>query len=253
MRFEGKTALVTGASEGIGFAIAEGLAAGGARVVLMARREDVLARAVDQLGHRTSYVVGDVADDQALQRAVGHAAEFDGGIDLLVSNAGTLIPGAIDQQPMDQVDAMLAVNLRGTIALVHGAVPVLRDGAATLLVSSCVSRQTIARLGIYSATKVALNHLVPIWATELAPRGIRVNAICPGGTDTPALRGAEQFIPGLAENTVDCSLVKRIAGPEEIAQPALTLLDNAVGGFVTGSVWDVDGGYLRDKRTLWDM
>lgn len=246
MRFQGKTALVTGASEGIGFSIAEGLAAGGARVVLMARREDVLARAVDRLGPQSSYVVGDVADDQALQRAVDRAVEHDGGIDLLVSNVGTLIPGAIGQQPMDQIDTMLAVNLRGPIALFRSAVPVLRDFAATVLVSSATGRRTVAGLGIYGATKAALNYLVPTWATELAPRGIRVNAICPGGTDTPALRAAAQVIPGLEEATIKTNLVKRIASSEEIAQPALTLLDNAASGYVTGSIWDVDGGYQRD-------
>lgn len=246
MRFEGKTALVTGASEGIGFSIAEGLAAGGARVVLMARREDVLAQAVDKLGPGASYVAGDVADDQALQRAVDHAAQHDGGIDLLVSNAGTLIPGAIGQQPMDQIDTMLAVNLRGPIALLRCAAPVLRDFAAMVLVSSATGRRTVPGLGIYGATKAALNYLVPTWATELAPRGIRVNAVCPGGTYTPALQAAAQIIPGLEEGTIKTNLVKRIAGPEEIAQPVLTLLDNAASGYVTGSIWDVDGGYQRE-------
>jgi NAD(P)-dependent dehydrogenase (short-subunit alcohol dehydrogenase family) len=247
MRFDGKVALVVGASEGIGLAIAEGLAAGGAAVVLVARREDVLASAADRLG--ASYVVGDAAHDAAADRAIAHAVETHGGLDLLVCNAGTLIPGGVSEQPMEQVDRMLAVNLRGPILFTRAAAPVMagRPGAAELIVSSATGRGPVPGKGVYGATKAALHYLVPTWATELAPMGIRVNAICPGGTVTPAFHAAVEAIPGLEEMTVATNLIKRIATAEEIARPALTLLDEAVSGYVTGSIWDIDGGYRRDR------
>ncbi|WP_046471333.1 SDR family NAD(P)-dependent oxidoreductase [Allosalinactinospora lopnorensis] len=249
MRFDGKTAIVTGGSEGIGFAVAEGLASGGARVVLVARREGAAAEAAEKLGPHASYVAGDVAHEETAERAVAHAVEQHGGLDLLVCNAGTLIPGAVTEQPMEQVDRTIAVNLRGTIAFMRQAAPAMgrREGAAAVLVSSATGRQPMAGMGAYGATKAALNYLVPTWAIELAPMRIRVNAVCPGGTYTPALRAATAAVPELEEATIATNLVKRIAAPEEIAGPVLTLLDDTVSGYVTGAIWDVDGGYQRDR------
>ncbi|MQA10317.1 MAG: SDR family oxidoreductase [Pseudonocardiaceae bacterium] len=247
MRFDGKTAIVTGGSEGIGFAIAEGLAGAGARVVLVARREDVLKQAVDALGENASYVVGDVLDDDTARRAVAHAVDTYGSLDLLVSNAGTLMPGAVAEQPLEQIDAMIGTNLRGPISFVRHAAPAMGDSSAVVIVSSATGRMPMAGQGIYGATKAALNYLVPTWAMELAPKGIRVNGVCPGGTYTPALRAAISAIPGLDDITVRTNLIKRIANPSEIAHPVLTLLDNSVSGYVTGSVWDIDGGYQRGR------
>jgi NAD(P)-dependent dehydrogenase (short-subunit alcohol dehydrogenase family) len=248
MRFDGKTAIVTGASEGIGFAIAEGLAVEGANVVLVARREDVLQAAAAKLGSRASYVAGDVADDDTARRAVDHVVEAHGGLDLLVSNAGILIPGGVEQQPLEEVDRVIAVNLRGPIAFMGRAAPVMagREGAAAVIVSSATGRVPVAGLGIYGATKAALHYLVSTWALELAPSDIRVNGVCPGGTHTPALQAAAKAIPGLVEATIATNLIKRIATPDEIARPVLTLLDSSISGYVIGSIWDVDGGYQRD-------
>jgi NAD(P)-dependent dehydrogenase (short-subunit alcohol dehydrogenase family) len=116
-----------------------------------------------------------------------------------------------------------------------------------VIVSSASGRAPDPGKGVYGATKAALNYLVSIWAIELAPSGIRVNAICPGGTVTPAFHAAAEAIPGLEEMTVTTNLIKRIAPAEEIARPALTLLDEAASGYVTGSIWDIDGGYRLDR------
>jgi NAD(P)-dependent dehydrogenase (short-subunit alcohol dehydrogenase family) len=250
MRFADKTAIVTGGSEGIGFAVAEGLAAGGARVVLVARRESVLAAAVAKLGLLASYVVGDVADDDTAARAVSHAAEAGGGLDLLVGNAGVLIPGHLSRQPPAEVDRMLAVNLRGSVAFMREATPLLaqRPGAAAVMVSSATGRQPVPGAAIYGATKAALNYLVATWARELAPMGIRVNGVCPGAVDTPQLYAVAKVIPGLKERNIATNLIKRIAAPEEIARPVLRLLDSAESGYVTGSIWDVDGGYRAGEE-----
>lgn len=249
-RFDGRTALVTGASEGIGFSIAAALSAEGAAVVLTGRREEALAAATERLGPSASYVVGDAADAKSAQRAVAHAVDVHGGLDLLVPNAGILIPGVVAEQSMAEVDRVLMVNLRGTIALMNAAVPWLaeRREAAVVVISSSIGRQPAAGLGVYGATKAALHYLVPTWAIELAPVDIRVNGVCAGITDTPGLRSAAKNMPGLEAAVIGTNLVKRIATSEEVARPVLTLLDSDISSFVTGSVWDIDGGYQRDRN-----
>ncbi|WP_437969228.1 SDR family oxidoreductase [Sorangium sp. So ce260] len=244
MTFEGKSALLTGASEGIGFAIAEALVQKGARVVIVARREDKLSEAVQRLGRGASYVVGDVADPATARRAVAETVARHGGLDLLVNNAGVLVPGTLATYSAEDVDHMLGVNLRGTFAFTQAAVAPLtgRKGAAILMVSSIARRANVPGTSMYGATKVGLIYLTRSWAIELAPAGIRVNCISPGLTDTPALRSAARHIPSLVEDQISRALIKRAAPPEEIARVALMLLDERSSGFVTGSNWDVDGG-----------
>ncbi|KFE62751.1 SDR family NAD(P)-dependent oxidoreductase [Hyalangium minutum] len=249
MRFEGKSALITGASEGIGFAIAAGLVKEGARVVMVARREEVLAEAARKLGPNASYLVGDVASTETAERAVEAAVSRHGGLDLLVNNAGILRPGTVAELSMEDVDAMLAVNLRSAVAFTHSAVKPLsqRKGAAILMISSAVGRIPLPGMSVYGATKAAMQHLTLTWAIELAEKGIRVNCLCPGAIETPAFRAAAQQIPHLEQWTLANSLIKRMAPAEELARHALTLLDEKEGGFVTGAVWDVDGGYQLQR------
>ncbi|WNG43549.1 SDR family oxidoreductase [Archangium minus] len=245
MRFAGKSAVITGGSEGIGFAIAAGLVEEGARVVLVARREDKLAEAVSKLGPHASYVVGDVSQSETAERAVEAAVSRHGGLDLLVNNAGLLRSGMIGAVSLEDVDAMFSVNVRGTVAFTNAAVKALsgRQGAAILMISSSAGRRTVPYLSLYGAMKAALQHLVQTWAIELADRGIRVNCLSPGATRTPAFTTAEKMMPTLEQDTLRNSLIKRVATPEEIARHALTLLDEKTGGFVTGAIWDVDGGH----------
>lgn len=244
-----RTALVTGASEGIGFAIARALVDAGANVVLTARRDDPLRRAAEALGPRASWVCADAADQASATRAVNHALDRFGGLDLTVANAGIMIPGALVAQPMAEVDLVLSINLRGTIALMAAAAPAMADrpGSAAVVVTSSIGRVAAAGMGAYGASKAALHYLVPTWATELAGQGTRVNAVCAGITETPGLAAGADAVPGLREMMIGANLVKRIAGPAEVAAPVLTLLDNELTGYVTGSIWDVDGGYMRDR------
>ncbi|MFT3768988.1 MAG: SDR family oxidoreductase [Minicystis sp.] len=249
MRFDEKTAIVTGASEGIGFAIAAGLAAEGARVVLVARREELLAEAARKLGPRVSYVAGDASLPETADRAVAAAIERYGSLDLLACNAGVLLPGPVMHQPMEQIDTMLGLNLRGPIAFVRAATPRLagRPGASILLISSATSRLPLPHLAVYGATKAALNYLTQTWAVELASAGIRVNALSPGGTYTPAFHAVAEVVPGLEQGTIATNLIKRIATAEEVARLGLLLLDDRETSYVTGSIWDADGGYQRGR------
>lgn len=245
--FLGKSAIVTGASEGIGFAIAKGLVDGGGMVVLVGRREQQLEEAVEQFGGSASYVVGDVGDEATAVLAVAAAMDRHGGLDLLVNNAGILIPGGVAQQPLSEVDRMLAVNLRAPIAFTRAAAPMMvgRVGAAILNVGSASGRVPSPGVSVYGATKAALQYLTETWARELAPAGIRVNCISPGGTETPALTAVMKMVPGLREQSISTNLVKRLATADEIAAAALFLLDEERGGYATGAIWDLDGGYRR--------
>ncbi|MFE8604670.1 SDR family NAD(P)-dependent oxidoreductase [Archangium violaceum] len=249
MRFAGKSAVITGGSEGIGFAIAAGLVEEGARVVLVARREDKLEEAVRKLGPHASYVVGDVASEETAGRAVEAAVSRHGGLDLLVNNAGILRPGVVGAFSMKDVDAMFAVNVRGTVVFTDAAVKAMsgRKGAAILNISSAAGRRPLPNIAIYGATKAAVQHLTQTWAIELAARGIRVNALCPGAIETPAFRSVAEVVPGFEQHALDNSLIRRVLPAEELARHALTLLDEKDGGFVTGAIWDVDGGYQLNR------
>lgn len=248
MRFRGKSALVTGASEGIGFAIAAGLCAEGAHVLLVARRADRLADAAIRMGPCAAISPGDAGDARTAERAVAQAIHLFGGLDLLVNNAGALLPGAVDTQPLEEVDTMIAINLRAPIAFTRAAATVMqgRPGATILCISSATGRTPVPGAGVYGATKAALNYLVRTWAIELAPLGIRVNGLSPGATDTPAYHAFADVVPGFAQETIATNLIKRVAPAEEIARIALHLLDDRESGYVTGAIWDVDGGYRLD-------
>lgn len=249
MGLAGKVALISGASEGIGHATATALVGAGAEVVLTARREEPLRGAAERLGPTASWVSGDAADGDTAHRVVEHAVAHHGGLDLLVANAGILIPGPLTEQPIAELDRVFAVNVRGTAALMAAAARVLagRPDAAAVVVTSSLGRSPTAGMGAYGASKAALHYLVPTWAIELAPLGIRVNAVCAGITDTPGLRAGAGAVPGLREAMTSTNLIKRSAEPAEIAGPVCTLLDGTVSGFVTGSIWDVDGGFQRDR------
>lgn len=252
MALEGKIAIITGASEGIGFAIAEALVNVGAQVILTARREGPLRAAAERLGASASSVTGDMAGPDTARHVVDYVLDRYDGLDLVVANAGVLLPGTLVQQPMAEVDRVLMVNLRGTIALMSAAAPAMavRPDAAAVVISSAIGKLAAAGMGVYGATKAALHYLVPTWAIELAPQGIRVNAVCAGITDTPGLRAGAEAIPGLRDAVIGTNLIKRIATAEEIARPVLTLLDSAVSGYVTGSIWDIDGGCQRDRGSI---
>jgi NAD(P)-dependent dehydrogenase (short-subunit alcohol dehydrogenase family) len=248
MRFEGKSAIVTGGSEGIGFGIAEALVDEGARVVLVARREDKLAQAAGELGDAASYVVGDAGSPQVAEAAVNAAVERHGGLDLLVNNAGLLLPGVVATQPMDEIELMFRVNLRSAIVFVQASIGAMRGrpGAAILNISSASGHIPNAGTGVYGAFKAGLDHLTQVWAIELAPLGIRVNGLSPGPVDTPALAQVTAIIPDLPAKSAQSTLLKRIARVEEIARPALCLLDERDGAFVNGAIWHVDGGMMME-------
>lgn len=192
MRFQDQVALVTGANSGIGRATAELLVRGGAKVGVLGRSEDEIEATAKELsgdGAAAMPLIADVTDADAMKRAIDDLAERWGRLDLVVANAGINgVWAPIDDLTPDEWDKTMAVNLRGTYLTLHHAVPHLKraGGGAVVIVSSVQGTRTFSTPGstAYACTKVAQVTLAKKMAIELAPDRIRVNAVCPGATDT---------------------------------------------------------------------
>lgn len=240
----GKTAMITGGSSGIGLSVARAFAAEGARVVISGRNRDALDAAVRLIGPAASAIAGDVADPVYHAHAAAAVAERFGGLDIYVANAGinTIRPSADVSE--DDYDTQFAVNARGTFFGVQKILPVMRDGGAIIVTGSLASEKVLDGHAVYAGTKAALGQFVRSWAIELKDRGIRVNMLSPGPTDTaildklgvpPEQRAA--FEAGMAAAIP----LGRLGRPEELASAALFLASDA-SSFVTGINLRVDGG-----------
>ena len=243
--FSDRTAIVTGSSEGIGFTIAKALVENGANVLLVARREGLVRRAAQELGAKTAWISVDLTEEGAAQEIVAKAVSTFGGIDFLVNNAAVNLLGVLGKLDLSDMRRMTELNLIAPCVVTQAALPHLaaRPGAAILNISTAGSRKATPGEGFYCATKAGLNYLTSLWALELADRGIRVNAIAPGGTDTPQFSKLAATIAGAREMVANAHLIKRIARPEELIGAVLLLLSPVAGSFMTGALIDIDGGY----------
>jgi NAD(P)-dependent dehydrogenase (short-subunit alcohol dehydrogenase family) len=184
---EGKTALITGGSTGIGLATAVRLADEGAHVFITGRRKTELDTAVEVIGPAATAVTGDISDLADLDRLYDTIRSRGQGLDVLFANASiaSLVP--LEQVTEEHFDTLFCVNVRGTLFTVQKALPLLNNGASVIVNGSTNADVGDAALGVYAATKAAVRSLVRTWANELKERGIRVNAVTPGPTDTPAV------------------------------------------------------------------
>ena len=243
----GRTVMVTGASSGIGKRFAEILARSGARVVIAARRLPLLrdlAAEIEAKGGTALPVQMDTADEASTIAAYDAAERAFGPIDSLVANAGinTIRPSA--EVPEAEYDIQFAVNARGAFFGVQRMAPILRDGGAIVLTGSLASDKVLDGHAVYAGTKAAIGAFARSWAIEFAPRGIRVNELSPGPTDTEILDKLgvapdqrEAFEAGMAAAIP----LGRLGRLEELARAALFLASDA-GSFVTGINLRVDGG-----------
>jgi NAD(P)-dependent dehydrogenase (short-subunit alcohol dehydrogenase family) len=241
-QLDGKTALVTGASTGIGFATARRFVAEGARVFITGRRKDVLVAAAEQLGERAIPVVGDVSDPSDRDRLFDEVSANGAGLDVVFANAGLGELATIDDLTPKALDYVFGVNVGGTVFTVQKALPLLNEGASIVVTGSSSAYRGTPGFGVYSATKAALRQFVRVWAAELAPRGVRVNIVIPGPTDTPGLRGIgqEEFLQSAAASTA----LGRLGDPDEVAA-AVLFLSTAQSSFMTGSELFADGGEVQ--------
>lgn len=244
---DGKLAVVTGASEGIGFAIAERFVAEGADVVVLGRSQAKLDAAVARLGARASAVQGDASSPDDLARLADAVRATGRGVDVLVPNAGGGgIEHPLPEMTPEAFDAVAGLTFRGAYFTVQRMLPVLSDGATVVLVGSIAGANGDAGHAVYNASKAAVRSLARTFTNDLRHRGIRVNAVSPGPTESV---GFGDYISGGDPTRADeirreiaaAVPVGRIGRPSEVAA-AVLFLASAESSFVAGVELVVDGG-----------
>lgn len=240
----GKTAMITGGTSGIGFAIAQSFAAEGAQVIVTGRRADVAEDAARRIGNGAASMVGDVGDPEFHSWAVDEVGERFGGLDIYVANAGINTIRHSAEVPQDEYDAQFATNTRGVFVGVQKMAPLIRDHGAIVITGSLASEKVLDGHAVYAGSKAAINAFARSWALELRGRGIRVNVLSPGPTDTEILGklgvSAEQR-PAFEAQMAAAIPLGRLGRPEELASAALFLASD-MSSFVTGVNLRVDGG-----------
>jgi NAD(P)-dependent dehydrogenase (short-subunit alcohol dehydrogenase family) len=243
-QFEGLVAIVTGASSGIGRAVALDLAEAGARVLGVGRRADRLA---ESAGRHPSIetVVADICADEAPRKIVEAAVDRWGRLDILINNAGAFVGMPLEAVSARSIEDIIAVNVTAPSMLAHAALPQLIEHQGAIVnVSSTYGHRPLPGGAHYGASKAALESLTRSWALELAPHRVRVNAVAPGPTESEALLAAglgEEQITQVKAGEAGRIPLGRRGEPEEIAHSIRHLADPATT-WVTGQVLAVDGG-----------
>ena len=240
----GKTALVTGASRGIGRASALALAKAGAQILVhyslgATEAEGVVAN-IRKAGGRAEAIVADLAAPAGAHKLAKQVRGIVGDrLDILVANAGVSKAAAIEDITVEDFDKLFAVNVRAPFFLVQQLLPILGNGSSVVLISSLAARASVGTLSAYAATKGAIDTLVKHFASALGPRGIRVNAVAPGVVDTD-MSSFTKTEAGRA-STLAMQALKRIAKPDDIGG-AVAFLASDDARWITGDTLRVDGG-----------
>jgi NAD(P)-dependent dehydrogenase (short-subunit alcohol dehydrogenase family) len=236
MEFEGRKALVTGSTSGIGREVALQLAAAGAEVIVTGRNEErgaATVAAIEDAGGKARFFASDMTDLDSVRRLAEDAAD----VDILVNNAGIFDFTATGEQTVASFDAMFQVNVRALYFLTAGIAPRMAERGEGSVVNISTMAATVALPGssVYSATKAAVNSLTRTWASEFGPSGVRVNSVSPGPTLTE--NAPLEMVDALGGTT----LLKRHAGTAEIAA-AVVFLASPRATYITGATVPVDGG-----------
>ena len=246
-KLEGKIALITGGSSGIGLATAKQFVKEGAYVFITGRRDKELAAAVNDIGTNVTGVQGDVSNLGDLDRLFAQIKQEKGGLDIVFANAGVAGFAALGTITEELYDKTFNINVKGVLFTVQKALPLLRDGSSIILNSSIVGSKGLPINSVYSATKAALRSFARTWTTDLKDRRIRVNAVSPGSIDTPGLSDLlASTETGQQRLQMISSLVPlgRLGTPEEIAK-AVVFLASDDSSYVAGTELFVDGGFAQ--------
>lgn len=246
-RLQGKRALITGGTTGIGFETARQFMREGARVIVTGLQDETLARARQQLGTEALVVQSDAGDVQAQRRLADLVGEHFGSLDVAVLNAGIGVFKPLEQWDEEAFDRSFAINFRGPFFILQALAPMLANPASVLLIGSVNAHIGMPGSSVYSATKAALRSLARTMSGELAPRGVRVNTLSPGPVSTPIY--AKLGLPAEALRQMESSLLAqmpagRFGRPEEMAQAAVFLASDE-SAFSVGSELVMDGGFTE--------
>jgi NAD(P)-dependent dehydrogenase (short-subunit alcohol dehydrogenase family) len=247
MRLEGKVALITGGTSGIGLATAKQFVDEGASVYITGRRDKELAAAVKEVGKNVTGIQGDVSNLGDLDRLFAQIKREKGKLDIVFANAGVAKFAAFGTITEELYDWTFDINVKGLLFTVQKALPLLPDGASIILNSSVVGSKGLPINSVYSATKAAIRSFARTWTTDLKDRRIRVNAVSPGSIDTPGLSGllgssetGQQRLKMISNNVP----LGRLGTPDEIAK-AVVFLASDDASFITGAELFVDGGFAQ--------
>lgn len=238
----GKVALVTGASRGIGAAIAKRLAAHGAKVAITytkgADAATAVVKAIEKGGGKALAIQADGTNAEAVKNAVEKTVATFGGLDVLVNNAGTAIPKPFEEQSLEEIDQMIDLNFRGVLVTTQAALKHLKKGGRIITVGSCVGERIFTPgLTAYSATKGAVKMFTQGLSREVGPRGITVNNVQPGPIDTDLNPASGDWAKPQVANTA----LGRYGTPDEVAA-LVAFVAGPDSSYITGANLTVDGG-----------
>jgi NAD(P)-dependent dehydrogenase (short-subunit alcohol dehydrogenase family) len=240
-KLNGKVAVITGGTEGIGLATAKLFVQEGAYVFITGRRQKELDEAVKAVGSNVTGVQGDVARLADLDRLYDAVGKVKGRIDIVLANAGLSEFAPFASVTEEHFDRLFNINVRGTFFTVQKALPLLNDGGSIILTGSAWNVKGTPAFGVYGATKAAIRTFVRTWTTDLKDRHIRSNVVSPGPIRTPQL---SRQSPDVIARIVSTVPMGRMGEPDEVAKVALFLASDD-SAFVTGTELFVDGGLAQ--------
>jgi NAD(P)-dependent dehydrogenase (short-subunit alcohol dehydrogenase family) len=246
-KLEGKIAVITGGSSGIGLATAKRFVSEGAYVFITGRRQKEIDAAVSEIGKNVTGIQSDVSNLADLDKLYNTVKEQKGHIDILFANAGIGEFAPLGEISEEHFGKIFSINVKGVIFTVQKALPLFQDGSSIILNASIAASKGIEAFSVYNASKAAVRSFARTWTVDLRHRQIRVNAISPGPIDTPAVEGLVQNkeqVEELKKNLINAVPMSRMGSPDEVAK-VVSFLASDESSYITGIDLSVDGGMAQ--------
>ncbi len=246
-RLEGKVAVITGGSSGIGYATAKAFVNEGATVYITGRRKEALEAAAAKIGKGCVPVAGDTAKQEDVKALYDRIRSQHGRVDVVFANAGIAEYSPFGQIDQEHYERIFGTNVKGVIFSVQAALPLMPDGGSIILNGSVVGSKGLPANSVYAATKAAVRSFARTWTTDLKQRKIRVNVVSPGPIDTEGLNellGSGEIGQARRQSISTAVPLGRTGKPEEIAKAVVFLASNDAS-FITGAEFFVDGGFAQ--------